>query len=128
MAQPGPNLAMAFAMERAGGENGANGRCQRLIGHRPNRPAPPWLGGWRWRPMAIDARAGEAPDTTDHGQPIRFAAHRRDGPAHRLGLPRAKGRLVSSRAIFSFSRSRSISAAPSLAFSRSLSSSSPQTG
>src|SRR5689334_10148081 len=54
-----------------------------------------------------------------------FTANRRDDPAHGLRLLRAKGRPASSRAIFSFSRSRSISAAPSLAFSRSLSSSSP---
>src|SRR3954467_703495 len=111
MAQPCPDLAMAFAMERAGGENSANGRTQRLIGHRPNWPAPLRWGGWRWRPMAIDAGAREAPDTTDPGQSIRPAAHRRDGPAHRLGVRRAKGRLASRSAIFSFSRSRSINVA-----------------
>src|SRR3954465_5626266 len=75
--------------------------------------------------MAIYARAGEPPHPADRGQAVRFAADRRDGAAHGVRLRRAKGRLASSRAIFSFSRARSISAAPSLAFSRSLSSASP---
>jgi hypothetical protein len=58
-------------------------------------------------------------------QPIGFAGYRRSHLAHDLNVRRDKGRLASSTAIFSCSRSRSISAAPSLAFSRSLSSSSP---
>src|SRR4051812_24983706 len=94
-----------------------------IIRHRAERPAP--LRRRRGGEMAIHARAGELPYTADRGQAVRFAGDRRDDTAHGLRLRRAKGRPASSRAIFSFSRSRSISAAPSLAFSRSLSSSSP---
>ena len=68
--------------------------------------------------------------------PERASRHTRQTPARPYGLPltgemawlmlrRPKGRAASRTAIFSFSRSRSISAAPSLVFSRSLSSSSP---
>src|SRR3954470_4121316 len=127
MTQSCPDLAVPLAMERAGGKHAADRRRQRLIRHRTERPAPLRRRRHRGGEMAIHARAGELPYTADRGQAVRFAGDRREDAAHGLRLPRAKGRPASSRAIFSFSRSRSISAAPSLAFSRSLSSSSPVT-
>ena len=95
---------MAFAMERAGSEDGANGRGQGLIGHRSHRPtSPPRNSGWQCL-MAIDAGAGEVPDTTDPGQAIGLAADRRGRPAHRLSrrrvlrLTREHGLLAHRRA------------------------------
>ncbi len=127
MTQPCPHLAMPLAMERAGGKDaldrpGDRGR-QRVVRHRAERPAPLRR---RWhRQMAINPRAGEPPHAADRGQAVRLAGDRREGAAHGVRLRRAKGRSASRIAIFSFKRSRSISAAPSLAFSRSLASSSP---
>src|SRR4051794_26732696 len=125
MPQSRPDLAVPLAMERAGGKHAPDRYRQRLIRHRTARPAPLRRRWRRGGQVTIHARAGEPPHPADRGQAIRFAGNRRDSPAHGLRLRRAKGRPASSRAIFSFSRSRSISAAPSLAFSRSLSSSSP---
>src|SRR6478735_3583542 len=125
MTQSCPDLAVPLAMERTGGKHAPDRRRQCLIRHRAERPAPLRRRRHRGGEMAIHARAGEPPHTADCGQAVRFAGNRRDEAAHGLRLPRAKGRPASRRAIFSFSRSRSISAAPSLAFSRSLSSSSP---
>src|SRR2546423_4209825 len=116
---------MPLAMEPAGGEYILDRRGQRVIRHRADRSAP--LRRRRHRLVAINARAGEPPHAADQGQAIRFAGDRGNGAAHDLRLRGTKGRSLSSRAIFSFSGSRSISAAPSLAFSRSLSSSSPVT-
>ena len=78
--------------------------------------------------MAINAGTGEPPDPANRRQAIQLAADRRGGAAHDLSLRRTKGRFASRRAIFSFNKSRSISAAPSRAFSRSLSSASPVVG
>src|SRR5436309_15899463 len=117
--QSRPDLAMPLAMERTGGEYILDRRGQRVIRHRAERSAA--LPRRRHRSVAINARAGEPPHAADQGQAIWLAGDRRNGAAHDLRLRRTKGRSLSSRAIFSFSRSRSISAAPSLAFSRSLS-------
>src|SRR3954471_23834386 len=125
MAQSCPHLAVSFAMERAGGKHTPDRRRQRLIRHRAERPAPLRHRRRRGGQVAIHARAGEPPYTADRGHAVWFAGDRRNGAAHGLRLRRAKGRLASRMAIFSFSRSRSISAAPSFTFSRSLSSSSP---
>src|SRR6185437_10292082 len=114
---------MALAMERAGGEHGLDRCGQRSIRQRAHRSTPSWCRGRS--ALAVNARAGNAPSTADRRQPIRFAGYRRSHLAHGLNVRRDKGRLASSTAIFSCKRSRSISAAPSLAFSRSLSSSSP---
>src|SRR3954447_20457155 len=124
MTQSRPDLAVPLAMERASGKHAPDRRRQRLIRHCTERPAPLRCRR-RGAEMAIHARAGELPHPADRGQAVRFAGDRRHGAAHGLRLRRTKGRPASRRAIFSFSRSRSISAAPSLAFSRSLSSSSP---
>src|SRR6059036_1493942 len=112
-------------MEWTGGEYILDRLGQRVIRHRAERSAA--LPRRRHRSVAINARAGEPPHAADQGQAIWLAGDRRNGAAHDLRLRRTKGRSLSSRAIFSFSRSRSISAAPSRAFSRPLSSSSPVT-
>src|SRR5215208_6884616 len=124
MPQSRPDLAMPLAMERAGGKHAPDRRRQRLIRHRAERPAPVHRRR-RGGQVTIHARASQPPPPADCGQAVGFAGDRRDDAAHGLRLRRAKGRPASRRAIFSCSRSRSISAAPSLAFSRSLSSSSP---
>src|ERR1700722_19461727 len=128
VAQPGPDLAMTFAMEPAGGQHHADFLHQNCIWHRAGRSRTSGRRRGYWQLMAINAGAGDSPDPADRGQTVWPAADRRNGPAHRLGLRRPKGRLASSIAIFSCNRSRSISAAPSFAFSRSLSSSSPLAG
>ena len=130
MSQPCPDLAMTFAMERAGGQHGTDRRRQRVVGHRARWSAPPrWrCVGPRRRRVAINPGSGEPPDPADCRHAIRLAVDRRNSPAHGLSLRRPKGRLASRMAIFSSSRSRSINAAPSLAFSRSPSRSSPVAG
>src|SRR5262245_4337005 len=115
---------MALTMERAGGEHGLDRCGQRGIRQRAHRSTPSRCRG-RQRAVAVNAGAGDVPGTADRRQPIGFAGYQRSNLAHGLNVRRDKGRLASSTAIFSCSRSRSISAAPSLAFSRSLSSSSP---
>ena len=112
-------------MKRAGGQHAADRRKQRAVRHRAHRPGTPGRCRGRRRQVPINARAGNAPHPAHRGQPVAATADRRDGLAHGARLSRAKGRLASRSAIFSCNRSRSISAAPSLAFSRSLSSSSP---
>ncbi len=123
-----PHLAMTFAVERAGGEDGARVATSSAasdMAHGPDRPAPLRCRGPRRGTMAVDAGSGEPPGAADRGPAIRFAADRRDGPAHGVRRGRPKGRWLSKIAIFSCSKSRSINASPSLALSRSLSSSSP---
>src|SRR6478609_4273561 len=128
MTQSGPHLAVPLAVERTGGKHAPDRRRQCLVRHRAERPAPLRYRRRRSGQVAIHTRTGEPPYTADRGHAVRFAGNWRDDAAHGLRLPRAKGRPASSRAIFSCNRSRSISAAPSLAFSRSLSSSSPLAG
>src|SRR5918993_5875880 len=125
-AQAGPDLPMTFAMERAGGQNGADLNGEIRIGQRSDRTAVLPVG-LRLAP-AVDARPGHTPDPADTGQAIGLTAARRDGPAHRLDLLRAKGRSLSSRAILASSNSRSSSISPSRALSRSVSSASPVPG
>src|SRR3954451_10710978 len=125
MTQSGPHLAVPLAVERTDGKHAPDRRRQCLVRHRAERPAPLRYRRRRGGQVTIHTRTGEPPHPADRGHAVRFAGDRRDDAAHGLRLPRTKGRPASKRTIFSFSRSRSISAAPSLAFSRSLSSSSP---
>ena len=52
-AQPGPDLAVALAVKRAGGENRPDRLDQRGVRHRPRRARPPRRvgrrAGQRWR-------------------------------------------------------------------------------
>src|SRR5262249_33750216 len=85
MSQPCPDLAMAFAMERAGGQHGTDRRRQRIVGHRAGWSAPPrWrcVGPW-WRLMTVNCGSGKPPDRQTAAKPyIRLAADRRNSPAH----------------------------------------------
>src|SRR5215469_6174688 len=128
MTQSRPDLAVAFAMKGTGRQHAADHRCQRFVGHRSHGSAPSWRGIERCGLMAVDPGSGKPPNATDRRQAIRFASGRRGDKAHGLSLRRAKGRPVSKMAIFSLSRSRSISAVPSRALRRSFSSSSPVVG
>ena len=111
--QSRPDLAMAFTMEPAGGEYGADLHRERVIGHRAGWPAPPrWCFGPRGL-APVNSGTADPPHAADRREAIRPAVHRRDNLAHGLSLRRAKGRWASRIAIFSCNRSRSISAAPS---------------
>jgi len=86
MAEPGPHLTMALAMERTGGPNGADFQRQGGIRHRAQWTTP--SRRWRGPLMAVDARTGEPPDATtadrlriprQSGQGFRFdVGHRSD--------------------------------------------------
>src|SRR3954466_1796785 len=128
VSQPGPDLAMALAMERAVGQHGADRLAQQSIRYWPGWSTPERLRWGRRCLIAIDPRTGDPPDPADRCQTVGVAADWRNRPAHGLSLRRAKGRFASRMAIFSCNRSRSISASPSFAFSRSLASSSPLEG
>jgi hypothetical protein len=62
--QSRPDLAMAFTMEPAGGEYGADLHRERVIGHRAGWPAPPrWCFGPRGL-APVDSGTADPP----HGQ------------------------------------------------------------
>src|SRR4051794_33903679 len=126
MAQPGPNLAVALAMQARAKDLGANVLEQHGITAGTYR-APAWrtgrCRGVGRRTMAVDCGTGEPPDPGDPGQAVGVARGRREGPAHRLDLRRAKGRPPSRAAIFCSSSSLAMVTSPSLAFRRSSSSS-----
>jgi hypothetical protein len=118
VAQPGPDLAVALAVQARGQDlpadvqdqlggvgagadratAGRAGRCRRIgrrtmavdrIGRRTM--AVDRIGR---RTMAVDRGAGEPPDAGDPGHAAAPAGDRGDGPAHRLGLRRPKGRVL----------------------------------
>src|ERR671929_1453994 len=126
MAQPGPDLAVALAMQARAEDLGANVLEQRGIGAGPDWTAPCRTGrrlGAGRRAVAVHRGAGEVPDPGDPGQAVGPARGRRDGLAHRLGLRRPKGRPPSRAAIFCSSSSLAMVISPSLALRRSNSSS-----
>src|SRR5215213_2161622 len=127
-AQPGPDLPVALAVKRAGGQDRTDRVNQGRIRHRPNRARTPGRFGPGGGEMAVDGGPRRTPDPAHAGQAIGLAAGGRDGPAHRRDLRRAKGRLASRAAILASSNSRSSSISPSLALSRSVSSASPSVG
>src|SRR5215213_9087702 len=124
-AQPGPDLPVALAVKRAGGQDRTDRVNQGRIRHRPNRARTPGRFGPGGGEMAGDGGPRRTPDPADAGQAIGPAAGGRDGPAHGRDLRRAKGRLASKAAILASSNSRSSSISPSFAFRRSVSSASP---
>src|SRR6202040_2143229 len=127
-AQPCPDLAMTFAVERASGKDGADGREQRRIRHRPDRAGAPCWFRPRRKPAPVDGCPRHTPGPTDQRETVWFAAGRGDGAAHRFHLRRPKGRPPSSLVIFCSSSSCLRSISPSRAFRRSLSSVSPSVG
>jgi hypothetical protein len=88
---------------------------QLVICTRTNWPMPGTRRSGRVSPP-VDAGACDAPHAADPRQAIRLARGGRGGLAYRLDLLCAKGRLVSSRAIFS--RKSSIAMVDSPGFSR----------
>ena len=92
-AQPHPDLAIAFAMKRAGSEHIAD-RLQKL--HPAwRRRAPRATALSRLAATAVGSAAPwQPPDAADPRHPIRCAGGRRDTLAHGFRLRRAKGRFV----------------------------------
>src|SRR3954466_1961854 len=126
MAQPGPDLAVALAVQARAEDLGADVLEQRGVGAGPHRTAAGRAGrrrGTGRRATAVDRGTGEVPDAGDPSQAVAPTRDRRDGPAHRLNLRRAKGRPPSRAAIFCSSSSLAMVTSPSLAFKRSSSSS-----
>src|SRR5215211_4367360 len=124
-AQPGPDLAVALAVQAGGEDLGADVPDQLGVRARPDGTRA--RTGARRRsaavPVAVDRGAGETPDAGDPGQAVAPAGGRRGRPAHRLGLRRAKGRPPSRAAIFRSSSSLAMVTSPSFGCSRSSSSS-----
>src|SRR3954463_1378815 len=92
------------------------------VGAGPNRTAACRAGrrrGTGRRATAVDRGTGEVPDAGYPSQAVAPTRDRRDGPAHRLNLRRAKGRPPSRAAIFCSSSSLAMVTSPSLAFKRS---------
>src|SRR4051812_35323981 len=128
MAQPGPDLAVALAMQTRAEDLGTNVLEQLGIRAGPDRAAARRCGrrlDAGRRAMAVDRSPREAPDPGDPGQAVGAARARRDGAAHRRDLRRPKGRPPSRAAIFCSSSSLAMVTSPSLALSRSSSSSRP---
>src|SRR5919202_911685 len=126
IAQAGPDLAIALAMQARAEDLGADVLDQLGIGAGPDRAAAGragWCRGRRRRAMAVDRGAGEVPDAGDPGQAVGAAGGRGEDLAHRLGLRRAKGRPPPRAAIFCSSNSLAMVISPSLALRRSTSSS-----
>src|SRR3954452_22510088 len=128
VAQAGPDLAVALAVEGARGQHRPDRFREVGARHRPGRSRPPRGGRPRRPAMPVDGRARDAPDAADQGEPVRHAGGRGGRPAHRLDLRRAKGRPASRAAISPSSSSCRSSISPSRAFSRSLASVSPSAG
>src|SRR4051812_24273160 len=85
-AQPGPQLAVALAMERAGGEKLADRLHQVAVRHRPERPGAPLAHDRCFGSMtvAVDGRPRHAPEPGDPREAIDTAGGGRELPAHRL--------------------------------------------
>src|SRR3954454_25054013 len=100
MAQQGPDLAVALAMQARAEDLGANVLEQLGIGAGPDWAAACRMGrrlGVGRRAMAVDRSPREPPNPGDPGQTVGAARARRDGAAHRRSeaVPptlRAKGR------------------------------------
>src|SRR3954447_8818625 len=86
MAQPGPDLAVAFAVQARAEDMGADMLEQRGVGAGPHRTAAGRAGrrrGTGRRATAVDRGTGEVPNAGDPSQTIAPTRDRRDGPAHR---------------------------------------------
>src|SRR4051794_15817616 len=128
MAQAGPDLAVALAMQARAEDLGADALEQLGIGAGPDRAAAGRTGrrfGAGRRAIAVHRGTGEMSDAGDPGQAVGPAGGRREDLAHRLDLRRAKGRPPSRAAIFYSSSSLAMVISPSLALRRSNSSSRP---
>jgi hypothetical protein len=102
VAEPGPDLAVALAVERRLGQDAADVVDQSLVVARPLGTTPLRFGVSlnRDRPgpsPMVERRAGQVPDPTDAGQTVGLASGGGDGLAYRLRLLGAKGRSARQR-------------------------------
>ena len=101
---------------------------QLFVRHGTERPGPSALGRLRLVAMAVDGRLPYAPDPRHPLQAVDLVRRGRDPPAHHLDLRGAKGRLVSSRAIFASSSSLAIVRSPTFVLRRPISASRASAG
>src|SRR3569833_1521439 len=127
VAQPGPDLAIAFPRELGLGDELAYFAGQCLVG-KPARTTLTWHGcACRALLGGIEARASQAPRLDHARHSVRSLAGGRGDTAHGFDLQNAKGRLLSSRVIFSRSSSFSMLTLATTDFSRRFSSSTTTT-
>src|SRR4051794_8861847 len=126
-AQPGPELAVALAVEGAVPQERPDRLDQGLVRHRADRPRPPTLALVR-AAVAVDGRPRDAPEPRDPLQAVGPVRGGRDLAAHRLDLRRAKGRPASSRPILAPSSSFAIVSSPTFSFRRPISASRASAG
>jgi hypothetical protein len=119
-------LAVAFAVERARGEQVADRGHELTVRHRPERTRAARCA--RRGSMTVDGGAGHPPEPAHHGDAIGVVGGGRDHTAHRLDLRRAKGRCVSRRSILVSSSSFAMVSSPTLALRRPISASRPSAG
>src|SRR3954454_24624520 len=127
-AQPRPQLAVALAVEGAGGQEPPDLLDQAVVRHRAERPGSLGGGSARSVPMAVDGRPRHAPQARDPLDPVHLARGGRDLAAHRLDPRRAKGRAVSSRSILASSSSVVMVRSPTFALRRPISASRASAG
>src|SRR3954453_10302997 len=127
-AQPRPRLAVAHAVEGAGGQELPDLLDQAIVRHRAERPRSPGGGFARSVPMAVDGRPRHAPQARDPLDPVHLVRGGRDPAAHRLDLRRAKGRAVSSRPILASRSSVVMVRSPTFSLRRPISASRASAG
>src|SRR4051794_39630255 len=127
-AQPRPQLAVALAVEGAGGQELPDLLDQAVVRHRAERPGSLRGGSARSVPVAVDGRPRHAPQTRDPLDPVHLARGGRDLAAHRLDLRRAEGRAVSSRSILASSSSVVMVRSPTFSLRRPISASRASAG
>src|SRR4051812_10971568 len=127
-AQPGPQLAVALAVEGAVGQELPDLPPQVLVRHRADRSGPPARGVVGSAAVAVDRRPRYAPQARHPLQAVGPGRGGRDLPAHRLDLLGAKGRAVSSRPILAPRSSVAIVSSPTFSFRRPISSSRASAG
>src|SRR4051812_27364122 len=127
-AQPRPQLAVALAVEGAGGQELPGLLDQAIVRHRAERPGPLVGGFARPVPMAADGRPRHAPHARDPLDPVHLVRGGRDPAAHRLDLRRAKGRAAPSRPILASSSSVVMVGPPTFPLRRPISASRASAG
>src|SRR3954454_20928298 len=127
-AQHRPQLAVALAMEEAVRQKLADLHHQVLIRHGPERAGALALNHLGWAAVAIEGRPRHAPEARDPQEAVNLGGGGRDLPAHRLDLPRPKGRCVSKPSIFASRSSSVMVSSPTLACSRPIAASRASAG
>jgi hypothetical protein len=121
--QPGPHLAVSFAMKGGLSQDGFEVLHQVMISTWPSRSwsrdGPGWFRFEETLPM--HRGAPQEPNTANPDQGIRFLRGGRGGPAHLLNLRRGKGRPSSRCSIFFLRSSFSMVTSPSFCCIRTIS-------